>query len=383
MFKPYDDDKYLWTNVHVRNRDNKADEEIKQNYKTPGHPTAFSSAKTVYEYYNGIYPLKRIKNILKSIESYSLHKEFHKGSRNVSYARYKRYQFQIDLCFMMDYAEENDGVKYLLTVIDCFTRFAFIRTLTDKNSNSVLRAFQNIIDKLDIKPLTVVCDRGNEFVNKNFINYCKQNGIKLIQPKSNVHAAYVERFNRTIQNLIFKFMTENNTNRYVDHLEDILHTYNSRFHRMINMSPIEAENNSDAALHINNLISLRESKIQKKEPNLKVGDLVRIFKQKEKFTRGYQPQSQVELFRIRGISSNKKIPLYYLSNYEDSKDIIEGGFYEHELIPVEIDTFRIEKVLKKRTYKGQKQIYVKWLGYNNKYNQWIPESNVSDDYRKQ
>lgn len=375
MFEPYDDNNYLWKNVYVRNRENKIDNEIKENYKTPGHPTAFSNASNVYKYYNGIYPLKRIKNILKGIESYSIHKEYHKGFHNISYARHKRYQFQIDLCFLMQYAEWNDGVKYLLTVIDSFTRFAFIRPLVDKNSKTVLGAFQDIINSLDIKPKNIICDRGNEFVNKNFINFCKQNNIILIQPKSNIHAAYVERFNRSIQNIIYKYMTEYSTNRYIDRLDDLLHSYNSRPHRMIGMSPIEAENNPDAELHINNLISLRESKTPKKQPNLKIGDLVRISKQKDRFSRGYQPQSQEEIFRIYKISSNKKIPLYYLSNYEQDENI-EGGFYEFELTPVNIDTFRIDKILKKRTYKGKKQILVKWVGYSDKYNQWIPESSA-------
>jgi hypothetical protein len=376
MFQPYNDNEYLWKNLYVSNEDEKIDDEIKENYKTPGHPTAFSNAKNVYKFYNGIYSLRRIKNILKGIESYSIHKEFHKGVRNISYARYKRYQFQIDLCFLMDYAEWNDGVKYLLTVIDCFTRFAFVRTLVDKNSNTVLKAFQNVIDTLDVKPRNIVCDRGNEFVNKNFINYCKQQKMTLIQPKSNVHAAYVERFNRTIQNLIYKFMTENSTNRYVDHLDDILNSYNSRYHRMIDMSPMEAETNPEAELHINNLISSNELKIKRKIPSYKIGDFVRIAKQKNTFSRGYQPQSQIEIFRIQKISSNKRIPLYYLSNYDQTENI-EGGFYEFELTPVNIETFRIEKILKRRKYRGENQIFVKWLGYSDKYNQWIPESDAN------
>jgi len=263
-----------------------------------------------------------------------------------------------------------------LTVIDCFTRFAFVRTLVDKNSNTVLKAFQTVIDTLDVKPRNIVCDRGNEFVNKNFINYCKQQKMTLIQPKSNVHAAYVERFNRTIQNLIYKFMTENSTNRYVDHLDDILNSYNSRYHRMIDMSPMEAETNPEAELHINNLISSNELKIKRKIPSYKIGDFVRIAKQKNTFSRGYQPQSQIEIFRIQKISSNKRIPLYYLSNYDQTENI-EGGFYEFELTPVNIETFRIEKILKRRKYRGENQIYVKWLGYSDKYNQWIPESDAN------
>lgn len=374
-FQPYDDNEYLWKNIHVQNQDDRLDEEIKLNYKNPGHPIAYSNANTIYRYYNGEIPLKRVKEILKTIESYSIHKEFHKGKQNISFSRFKRYQFQIDLCFIIDYAEWNDGVKYLLTVIDCFTRFAFVRALKNKDSKSVLKEFKNIIDNLDKKPLTIVCDRGSEFVNKSFKDFCNIENIELILPKSNIHASYVERFNRTIQNLIFKFMTENSTNRYIDHLDQILLTYNSRYHRMIEMSPYEAENNPNAELHINNLISKRDIKMKKINPVLKIGDSVRIAKQKDKFSRGYQPQSQIEMFKIHSISTNKKIPMYYLVDENNEK--IDGGFYNYELTPVNIKTYRIEKVLRKRTLRGQKQVLVKWLGYDDNFNQWIPESDVN------
>lgn len=374
-FQPYDDNEYLWKNIHVQNSNDKIDDEIKLNYNNPGHPIAFSNARTIYNYYNGEIPLKRIHEILKTIESYSIHKEFHKGPQNISFARFKRYQFQIDLCFLIDYAEWNDDIKYLLTVIDCFTRFAFIRKLKTKDSRSVLKEFQSIINDLDKKPLIIVCDRGSEFVNKYFKDYCRQEKMKLISPQSNLHAAYVERFNRTIQNLIFRFMTENSTNRYIDHLDRILETYNSRYHRMIGMSPIEAENNPEAELYINNLISKRDSNMKKIDPSLKVGDTVRISKQKDKFSRGYQPQSDIEMFKIRSISQNKKIPLYYL--IDENNENIEGGFYKHELTPVNISIYRIEKILKRRTFRGQRQLFVKWEGYSDRFNSWIPEENAN------
>jgi hypothetical protein len=374
-FQPYDDNEYLWKNIHVQNRDNAIDEEIKLNYKTPGHPIAYSSARNIYKFYNGDIPLKRIKEILKTVESYSIHKEFHKGPQNISFARFKRYQFQIDLCFLIDYAQWNDNVKYLLTVIDCFTRFAFIRTLKSKDSRSVLKEFQSIINELDKKPMMIVCDKGSEFVNKSFKDYCKNEDMKLILPKSNLHASYVERFNRTIQNLIFRFMTENSTNRYIDHLDRILLTYNSRFHRMIGMSPLEAENNPEAELIINNSIAKRDTLMKKVYPKLKIGEFVRISKQKDKFSRGYQPQSQVEIFRINSISKNKKIPLYYL--VDENNENIEGGFYSYELTPVNINTYRIEKILNRRTFRGQKQVLVKWLGYDDNFNRWIPEEDLN------
>lgn len=375
MFQPYEDNEYLWKNIRVQNRDNQIDEEIKASYKEPGHPIAFSNPKTIYKFYNQEIPLKRIRDIVNSIESHSLHKEFHKGKRNISYARFKRYQFQIDLCFILDLAEWNDGVKYLFTVIDCFTRYAFVKALKDKTSVTVLKAFQEIIDNLIEKPRTIVCDKGNEFINKYFMEYCKKEKIKLISPVSNIHASYVERFNRTIQNLVYKFLTENSTNRYIDHLDEIVTSYNLRYHRMIEMSPYEAENNPNAALFINNLISKREIEMKKMSPTLKIGDLVRISKQKDKFSRGFNPQTHVEIFKIRSISTKKKIPLYYLSNYNSSENI-EGGFYRFELTPVNIDIFRIEKIIRRRTLRGQKQVFVKWLGYDDTHNQWISEDEL-------
>lgn len=376
-FQPYEDNEYLWKNIQVKNNDDKIEEEIRASYKEPGHPIAFSNPRTIYNYYNKEIPLKKIREILNTIESQSIHKEFRKGKRNISFARFKRYQFQIDLCFIIDLAEWNDGVKYLFTIIDCFTRYAFVKPLKNKTSSTVLEAFVKVIDNLPEKPLTIVCDKGNEFINKNFLSYCKKTKIKLISPISNVHATYVERFNRTIQNLIFKFLTETNSKRYIDHLDKIVESYNLRYHRMIEMSPFEAENNPNAELYINGLISEREAQMKKIDPTLKVGDLVRIAKQKNIFSRGFDPQSQDEIFRIRKISTKMKIPLYYLSNYERNENI-EGGFYRFEITPANINLFKIEKIIRRRTLRGEKQILVKWLGYDEKYNQWIPEKEVQD-----
>ena len=377
IFQPYEDNEYLWKNVQVMNDMDKIEDEIRSSYKEPGHPIAFANPRTVYNYYNKQISLKKIREILNSLESYSLHKEFHKGVRNISFARFKRYQFQIDLCFIIDLAEWNNGVKYLLTVIDCFTRYAFVRPLKNKTSAVVLKEFQHVINNINEKPKMIVCDKGNEFINKNFLDFCKKENMKILSPVSNIHATYVERFNRTIQNLIYKFLTETNSKRYVDHLDKLVESYNLRYHRMIEMSPFEAETNPEAELHINKLISAREVQMKKIDPSLRIGDTVRISKQKDKFTRGYDPQSQIEIFKIRKISKNKKIPLYYLSNYENNEDI-EGGFYRFELTPVNINSFKIEKIIKRRTLRGIKQVLVKWLGYDEKHNQWIPETDLEN-----
>ncbi len=376
-FQPFDEKDYLWQNFQVLNENKELENEIVERYKTPGDPLAFSSAKNIYYQLNQEVPLKKIEDILASIESHSLHKEFHKGERNKSYARFKRYQFQLDLCFILNLSNYNDDVKYFLTVIDCFTRYAFVRPLKDKKSENVLKAFKDILLEAVEKPFMIVCDKGTEFTNKAFISYCYNEHIKVVLPQSNTHAAFVERFNRTFQNLISKFCTEYETHRYIDHVQDIVRSYNLRKHRMIGMSPFEAEKNPQAALVINNLISKQELEIKKKQPDLKIGAYVRISKSKDKFSRGYDEQTQNEIFRIRTVSNNKRKPLYYLSDYQGKEDI-KGGFYRFELTPVNINTFRIEKILKRRKHKGKTYVYVKWVGYDNQHNQWIGEDDLQD-----
>lgn len=376
FLKNNDEDQILWKKHNVLNNSDYLDDEIRSRYKTPGDSIAFARPQLIYDEYNGQIPLKRINEILKTIDSYTLHKEFHKSQYNISYARYKRYQFQLDLCFLLEYQNKNDGVKYLLTVIDCFTRYAFVRPLINKESSNVLNSFKSILEEAQSKPYMIVCDKGSEFINKNFIKYCKDVKIKLVNPKSNNHAAYIERFNRTIQLKINKYITEMQNERYIDHLQDLVKSYNNEKHRMIKMSPYEAENNPNAEMYINKLIAKKEMMQRIVKPSLKVGEFVRISKEKTKFSRGYNKQAQIEIFKIKRISDNKRIPLYYLEDLGEEE--IQGGFYRSEITPVNIENFKIEKVLRRKKVNGKNMVLVKWLGYGDKFNQWIEASDVED-----
>ena len=349
-------------------------EDLKHNYKQPGHPIAFSGINNIYQFYNGVLSPSDIKNVLHGFENYTLHREYHKGQRNISYSYYKRYQFQMDLVELPNLSNDNDGYRYLFNVIDTFTRYAFCRPLLDKKGKTVLEAFKNILEEAVIPPLTIAFDRGSEFTNKEFENFCRQNNIRYFSPYTTTHAAYIERFNRSLKSLFYKYMTENETNRFIDVLPDILKSYNNRVHRMTGVSPQKAENDPSTHLTIRNNMSKYHLKIGQKVGTkilkFKIGDQVRIAKQKGKFSRGFQEQSTQEIFKIYAINTKMKIPMYYLEDYDGSEKI-KGGFYDFELTKVISDVFRIEKVLKKRKRNSIKEIFVKWKGFSDKYNSWI------------
>jgi hypothetical protein len=108
------------------------EDDLRSNYNKPGHPIAFSGIQNIYDYYKGNLSVNQIKDILSGIENYTLHREYKKGQRNPSYSHFKRNQFQMDLVDIQALAPYNDGIRYLLSVIDTFTRFAWVRLLKDK-----------------------------------------------------------------------------------------------------------------------------------------------------------------------------------------------------------------------------------------------------------
>jgi hypothetical protein len=136
------------------------EDDLNLNYKTPGYPIAYSGITNIYKFYNKLLSVRKIKNILATIESYTLHKGFRSAQRNPTYSHFKRYMFQMDLVDMQRFNSFNDGVNYLLTVIDTFTRYAFVRPLVNKTGLNVLNEFKSVLEEAVEKPIQISMDRG-------------------------------------------------------------------------------------------------------------------------------------------------------------------------------------------------------------------------------
>jgi hypothetical protein len=76
--------------------------------------------------------------------------------------------YQADLVEMQPHSKINKGYKYILTIINCFTKVADALPLKDKTGKSVTEAMETAIkrDKHKIKHLQT--DDGKEFFNKSF-----------------------------------------------------------------------------------------------------------------------------------------------------------------------------------------------------------------------
>jgi Chromo (CHRromatin Organisation MOdifier) domain len=359
---------------------------LRKNYVTPGHPTAFSAPGNLKQYYKKIgrnLAKTDILDTLHGVESYTLHREYHKPQQDNPFFIYeKRQQIQMDLIDMREAAPENDGVTFLLVAIDCFTKYVWVRTLTEKSASMSLKAIKHILTQPEMtgknKPKSIFFDSGTEFKNKLVTNFLNKENIKMMHPSSEKKAAIVERFNKTIQMLIYKYTTENQTRRYIDVLPHLVKSYHNRIHRTIQMTPLEAEKDENQGkLFTNHNDRYNKIVAKRKKPKYEVGEVVRVKKlvPTKGFERSYHQGFKMEHFKIIKVDTRMPIPMYQLQSL-DTNEIIRGNFYAEQLQPVKSDVFLVETVLRTRKLRnGKVQLFVKWVGYGPEHNSWIDAEN--------
>ena len=260
-------------------------------------------------------------------------------------------------------ARLNKGYKYILTVIDTFSKFAWAIPLKTKSAAEVTTAMSKIYQTGRV-PRLLQSDQGLEFFNSTFQALVKKYKITHYNTQSKLKASIVERFNRTLKERLFKEYVKQNTNVWIDLLDDVVRDYNDSKHRTIGMKPIDV-NKKTEGLVLERLETIKQSIFK---PKFKVGDIVRISKNKKIFDKGYTGNWTEEVFRV--VKRKNTTPFVYV--LEDTLgDRVLGTFYEYEIKKTKIPDFaRVEKVLER---KGNK-IKVRWLGYDPKFDSWIDAS---------
>ena len=217
--------------------------------------------------------------------------------------------------------------------MECFSRKIFVTPLKTKTTTETVNSFTSIHLYIGCSPHSIYLDKGCEFNSRTFANYCENHNIRLIFSTSDNKASLVERCQRTLQGIMYKFLNLSHTNRYIDKLGEIVKTYNTKVNRTIKMSPNEAYQDANYNIVMKNH-ELRYAKAvnNKIKPKYKLGDMVRIYtlsKGGGTFRKGYKPAFSNEIFSIYKVDTRLPIPRYYLSDSKNEK--IEGSFQAHEL----------------------------------------------------
>ena len=275
-----------------------------------------------------------------------------------------------DLVDMQWNSRENKGYKYLLNVIDVFSKYAWSLPIKDKTGKTITDTFQKLVKTSGRKPEMLWVDQGTEFYNRVFRGWLKDRDIEIYSVHNEGKAVVVERFNRTLKEWMWKYFSANNTHRYTDILDSLVGHYNARYHSSVKMSPKEASLKKNGARVYKNLY---DNVIESPETTSKfeVGDSVRISKKKAMFEKGYTPRWTEEIFKVYEVQMTNPMT-YKLEDLNGEK--IDGSFYEAELQKTTQDVFRIEKILKKDKKNGM--ALVKWRGYSSKFNSCVPMSSL-------
>lgn len=202
---------------------------LKKIWYDPRHPGSFAGATKLYEIVKkeGKYDigLNRIKKFLQNQDAFSLQKKVRRRGfkRRRVIVQGIDYQWEADLADVQNLSEFNKefnkGIKYLLVIVDVFSRFLWVRCLKDKKAQSVIDAFKDILDG-PRHPKAIRTDKGTEFYNRYLKRYLKEKGIKIFYALNESKANFAERYIQTLKKRLYRYFTHTQKHKYTDILQD-------------------------------------------------------------------------------------------------------------------------------------------------------------------
>ena len=304
----------------------------------------------VYERFHGITKVD-VANYLKSNQVHQLHGALHK-KRVVKPIVIKEpgKHFQVDITYWTALKGYNNGYAFMLTMVDLNSKFVMLDKMTNIKSNTIANSLKRMIDSLPNKPRVIQSDNGPEFqgeVDKLLMN----EGIMHITSTSHTPQSQgeVERTQASIKTMISRWMTLNNTKRWIDVIDDIQKNINSSKHRITGkqpnkiLDPQAKQQDKDKALQgIKEQASKTLKQQDKRFTPLQIGDWVRIsilevdHQQRAQALQGHRkPASAVnytrDLYKIIKIKKMKTGTQMFKVEHEDD-GVIDGWYYRDRLL---------------------------------------------------
>ena len=221
--------------------------------------------------------------------------------------------WSLDILDLKDYGpENNNNYRYVLVIIDNFSKYGWTIPLKNKNAQTIKDYFENVLLSSKRKPNLFETDRGKEFYNNIFQDFLNKNDIKHYSRNSSYGAVFAERFNRTIRGLIKRPVFEKGDANWIDVLPIITKQYNDRIHSSTKLTPIQASLKKNEGYVYKNLLDKRK----KVKPKFQINDLVRTADLKKTFSKGDTTNWSYKLYKITEII-NDTIPSYRIDNLKE------------------------------------------------------------------
>jgi len=284
-------------------------------------------------------------------------------------------QWDADIMDMVKFARQNNGYRYLAIFIDIFTRYIWVRPLKTKKPNEMVEVMKDVFSEGRV-PLSIRTDRGSEYIAKEVQTFLSGKEILHFTARNALHANYAERVIRTLKGKIYRYFTKFQTHTYIDVLNGIVDGYLNTVHTTTGLKPIEINSDNEQSIYEKLYLPLHVAKEQAVVVHkYDVGDYVHTLESRSPFTKGYEQTFTQEIFEVVYRTSTTP-PRYKLIDLHSES--IAGTFYEQELQRAHMpEFFRVEKVLKRRVRDNKREALVRWQGYPEKFDQWVPEEDVS------
>ena len=286
-----------------------------------------SKLKTLYEDIRSTPSFSaKIEAFLRSNE---LHSKFVKKKfpRRRIVTRFPFELFQADLIEYPKYKYNNKHFVYCLVIIDCFTKFVWIKPMKTKTGEETARAFDSIFKEFDEHPINLMTDSGLEFFNSKVSQVLSSYNITHYKPRTKTlwKASMAERVIQTIKRKVEKYFHLNKTKSWINVIDQIVQNYNNTPHRSHGFKPIDVveENRDDVfkRLYPNRNISV----ICK----LSIGDRVRKIREKTLFEKGYTQNWSDEIYEIADVRQSGGVCWYILKTLAGEE--LSGIWYYYQL----------------------------------------------------
>lgn len=346
---------------------------ILQQYQQWRLPHGIGGVERVHQKMKKEYPsLSRhdVATALKKSSVYTLYKPVrNKFKRDKIFVSEIDQQWQFDLMDMTEFAAMNDGVKFLLTGVDVFSRQAYVHPLKSKEGKRVVAGLEPLLRKRR-RIEKIQTDQGKEFLNSNMKSLMSKYYIHHFTTlDATVKCAIVERFNRTLRDKIMRYIQLAGF-RYVDALPSIVDAYNNTPHTAHGLPPNNVTH--DNCLAVYNILYPEGYKFPTFPPKYAPGTEVRIAIRKNRLEHGATQRWTNETFMITNAIPKFGVYMYKLQDSNAEK--FDASFYEQELQPVITDRkflWDVENVLATKKIKKKQYMKVRWKGLPSSFDKWV------------
>jgi len=280
------------------------------------------------------------------------------------------------------YAKYNDNYRYIFSVIEVFSKYLYLIPIWAKNGISVASAFWSIFhERRRRRPIWVRTDKGKEFLNNLLQDMLQdEGGIRFqVCRNTDLKCAVMERVQRTIRDRLYKYFTHKYTYRYIDVLPQFVKAYNDTVHWTTAMAPSRVTD-SDVLAIWKRMEAARRGRVRvAKAATFRVGQHVRISKESMRFAKPAEQNFSTETFKVAKANDRRQRAVYELVDLNGTP--IDSQFHHEELTPeriTDLTFYKTDKILHMRGRRGIRENLVRWRGYGQEFDSWVPAASVKN-----